>query len=202
MKASEERSMNEESPERAKFTRMDEGTADDWKIIGKAYYDFADGLVDRVLTHMRLLEGDFGGFICDRLTHSLQTATRAHNDGKDEEYVVCCLVHDIGDTLGTYAHGAVAAAIMKPFASEANLWMMENHTDFQGYYYYEFMDLDKNRREVHKDSPHYAHTVEFIDKYDMPAFDPDYPTMTLEDFEPMMRRVMTRDMKTRELLQQ
>ncbi len=70
-----------------------------------------------------------------------------------------------------------------------------------GYYYYDFMGLDKNRREVHKASPHYAHTVEFIDKYDMPAFDPDYPTMTLEDFEPMMRRVMTRDMKTRELLQ-
>ena len=190
--------MNEEAAQRATFTRMDEGTKEDWDKIGRAYYDFADGLVDRVMDHMRLLDGDFGGFNCDRLTHSLQTATRALRDGKDEEYVVCALLHDIGDTLGTYNHGAVAAAIMKPFASPANVWMLENHTDFQGYYYFEFMGLDKNRREVHKDSPYYEHTKEFIDKYDMPAFDPDYPTMTLEEFEPMMRRVMTREMKTRD----
>ena len=113
--------MNDESPKRATFTRMDEGTPEDWKIIGKAFHDYADGLVDRVISHLRLLDGDFGGFNCDRLTHSLQTATRAFNDGKDEEYVVCCLLHDIGDVLGTYNHGAVAAAIMKPFASDANL---------------------------------------------------------------------------------
>jgi predicted HD phosphohydrolase len=191
--------MNEQSPQRATFTRMDEGTKEDWMIIGKAFHDFADGLVDRVLAHMRLLDGDFGGFNCDRLTHSLQTATRAYNDGRDEEYVVCCLLHDIGDVLGTYNHGAVAAAIMKPFTNEANLWMLENHTDFQGYYYFDYMGLDKNRREVHKDSPYYEHTREFIDKYDMPAFDPDYPTMTLEDFEPMMRRVMVKKTRTREL---
>ena len=191
--------MNEQSPQRATFTRMDEGTKEDWMIIGKAFHDFADGLVDRVLAHMRLLDGDFGGFNCDRLTHSLQTATRAFNDGRDEEYVVCCLLHDIGDVLGTYNHGAVAAAIMKPFTNEANLWMLENHTDFQGYYYFDYMGLDKNRREVHRDSPFYEHTREFIDKYDMPAFDPDYPTMTLEDFEPMMRRVMVKKTRTREL---
>ena len=191
--------MNEQSPQRATFTRMDEGTKEDWMIIGKAFHDFADGLVDRVLAHMRLLDGDFGGFNCDRLTHSLQTATRAYNDGRDEEYVVCCLLHDIGDVLGTYNHGAVAAAIMKPFTNEVNLWMLENHTDFQGYYYFDYMGLDKNRREVHKDSPYYEHTREFIDKYDMPAFDPDYPTMTLEDFEPMMRRVMVKKTRTSEL---
>jgi len=193
--------MKESSLKRAQFKRMDESTEQDWKIIGQAYYDFADGLVPRIMDHMRLLRGDFGGFICDRLTHSLQTATRALNDGRDEEYVICCLLHDIGDTLGTYHHGAVAAAIMKPFASEANLWMLENHTDFQGYFYYEFMGLDKNHREVHKDSPHYDHTVEFVEKYDMLAFDPDYPTMTLEEFEPMLRRVMTKNLKTRSMLQ-
>ena len=75
--------MNDESPKRATFTRMDEGTPEDWKIIGKAFHDYADGLVDRVIAHLRLLDGDFGGFNCDRLTHSLQTATRAFNDGKD-----------------------------------------------------------------------------------------------------------------------
>ena len=107
--------MNEQSPKRAQFRRMDEGTAEDWAIIGSEYLKFANGLVDRVLDHMKMLDGDFGGFAVDRLTHSLQTATRAHRDGKDEEYVVCALLHDIGDMLGTYNHGAVAAAILKPF---------------------------------------------------------------------------------------
>lgn len=188
--------MNEQSPRRAQFHAMAEGTDEDWKIIGSEYLKFANGLVDRVLSHLRLLDGDFGGFAVDRLTHSLQTATRAHRAGKDEEYVVCALLHDIGDVLGTYNHGAVAAAILKPFVSEANRWMLENHTDFQGYYYYEYVGLDKNRRDQYKDSPYYEHTREFIDEYDMPAFDPDYPTMTLEEFEPMVRRVMRKEWKS------
>lgn len=188
--------MNEQSPPRAQFRAMAEGTEEDWKIIGSEYMKFANGLVDRVLTHLRLLDGDFGGFAVDRLTHSLQTATRAHRAGKDEEYVVCALLHDIGDVLGTYNHGAVAAAILKPFVNEANRWMLENHTDFQGYYYYEHVGLDKNRRDQYKDSPYYEHTREFIDEYDMPAFDPDYPTMTLEEFEPMVRRVMRKELKS------
>jgi len=188
--------MNEQSPPRAQFRAMAEGTEEDWKIIGSEYLKFAGGLVDRVLAHLRLLDGDFGGFAVDRLTHSLQTATRAHRAGKDEEYVVCALLHDIGDVLGTYNHGAVAAAILKPFVCEANRWMLENHTDFQGYYYYEYVGLDKNRRDQYKDSPYYEHTREFIDEFDMPAFDPDYPTMTLEEFEPMVRRVMSKKLKS------
>ena len=188
--------MNEQSPARAQFRAMAEGTEQDWKIIGSEYMKFAHGLVDRVLSHLRLLDGDFGGFAVDRLTHSLQTATRAYRAGKDEEYVVCALLHDIGDVLGTYNHGAVAAAILKPFVSKSNLWMLENHTDFQGYYYYEYVGLDKNRRDQYKDSPYYEHTREFIDEYDMPAFDPDYPTMTLEEFEPMVRRVMRKELKS------
>ena len=74
--------------ERAKFREMKEGTAEDWAIIGGEYRAFAKGLPDRVLDHLKLLDGDFGGFPVCRLEHSLQTATRAHRDGRDEQYVV------------------------------------------------------------------------------------------------------------------
>ena len=47
---------------RAKFRQMKEGTQEDWSIIGADYMAFAKGLPDRVLTHLRLLDGDFGGF--------------------------------------------------------------------------------------------------------------------------------------------
>jgi len=182
-----------EHDKRASFRRFDECTREDMEIIGRHIRPYAEELPDRVLEHLKLLDGDCGGFNVDRLEHSLQTATRAHRDGRDEEYVVCCLLHDIGDTLGVYDHGAVAAAILKPFISEANHWMLENHTVFQGYYYFEHVGGDKNARDVHKDNPHYEHTKEFIDKYDMPAFDENYDTMPLSDFEPMVRRVMTKE---------
>ncbi|MEK9821684.1 MAG: HD domain-containing protein [Gammaproteobacteria bacterium] len=181
------------SEKRATFRRFDECTPEDIQSVGENFKALADGLPDRVLAHLKLLDGDFGGFNVDRLEHSLQTATRAHRDGRNEEYVVCALLHDIGDTLGTYDHGAVAAAILKPFISKANHWMLENHTVFQGYYYFEHLGGDKNARDVHKDSPHFEHTKEFIEKYDMPAFDENYDSMSLEEFEPMVRRVMSKD---------
>ena len=100
--------MTVDTAERAKFHHMKDGTAEDWQIILGEVKDFAAGLPDRIMSHLRLLDGDFGGFPVDRLTHCLQTATLAHKDGRDDEYVVCALLHDIGDTLGTFNHADVA----------------------------------------------------------------------------------------------
>ena len=83
--------------QRAQFRAMQEGTAEDWGIISSHFRPFAKELPDRIIKHLQLLDGDFGGFPIDRLEHSLQTATRAHRDGRDEEYVICALLHDIGE---------------------------------------------------------------------------------------------------------
>jgi predicted HD phosphohydrolase len=178
--------------ERAKFTAMTEGTAQDWALISGEYMAFARTVADRVLDHLRLLEGDFGGFPVDRLTHSLQTATRAHRDGRGETYVVMALLHDIGDTLGTYNHPDVAAAIIKPFVSEQEHWICEHHGAFQGYYYFHFVGMDRNARDAFRSSPHFDACAEFCEKYDQAAFDPDYDTLPLDYFVPMVRRVMAR----------
>ena len=178
--------------ERAKFREMKEGTADDWAIIGHEYREFSKGLADRVLDHLRLLDGDFGGFPVDRLEHSLQTATRAHRDGRGETYVVMALLHDIGDTLGSYNHPEVAASIVKPFVSEEEHWICQNHGAFQGYYYFHHLGMDRNIRDRFEDHPHYAACAEFCEKYDQAAFDPDYDSEPLEFFEPMVRRVFER----------
>ena len=176
----------------AKFREMLEGTKEDWDIIAEHAKGFNKGLAQRVLAHLRLLDGDYGGFPIDRLSHSLQTATRAHRDGRDEEYVVCALLHDIGDTLGSYNHPDVAAAILKPFVSERNHWMVANHGAFQGYYFFEHLGLDKNLRDKFKDSPHYEYTAQFCHLYDQAAFDPDYESESLEFFEPMVERVFSK----------
>ncbi|MEO0982449.1 MAG: HD domain-containing protein [Pseudomonadota bacterium] len=177
---------------RATFKSMAEGTEEDWAKIAANSAGFNKGLAKRVLDHLRLLDGDFGGFAVDRLTHSLQTATRAHRDGRDEEYVVCALLHDIGDTLGSYNHPDIAAAILKPFVSEENHWMVANHGIFQGYYFFHHLGLDRDMRDQFKDHPHYEHTAQFCHLYDQAAFDPDYESEPLEFFEPMVERVFAK----------
>jgi predicted HD phosphohydrolase len=174
---------------RATFTRMEDSTAADWQVIGGEYLRFARALPDRLLAHLRLLEGDYGGFPVDRWTHCRQTATRALRDGRDEEYVVCALLHDIGDTLGSFNHADVAAAIVQPFVSEANHWMVQHHAIFQGHHFFHHIGLDRNLRDRFRDHPHAAHTAEFVALYDNPALDADAETLPISTFEPMLRRV-------------
>ncbi len=174
----------------ATFVAMEKSTKADWDCIVPEAIAMAKQLPDRVLTHLRLLDGDFGGFPVDRLTHSLQTATLAFNDGRDEEYVVCALLHDIGDTLGSFNHPDIAAAILKPFVSDENLWMVQNHGIFQGYNFFHYIGLDRNMRDMFKGHACYDRTAEFVRLYDNVAFDPAAVAYPLSHFEPMVRRLM------------
>lgn len=176
---------------RAKFRAMTEGTQEDWSTIASQFTPFAAQGGARVINHMKILRGDYGGFPIDRLEHCLQTATRAYKDGRDEEYVICALLHDIGDTLGAYNHPDIAAAILKPFVSEENLWMVEKHGIFQGYYFFHYLGMDRDMREQFRGHPHFERTAEFCEKYDQTAFDPDYESMPIEAFEPMVMKLFT-----------
>lgn len=177
--------------QRAKFTAMMNGDRDDWMIIGRASQAYSEELPSRVIAHLNLLKGDCGGFAIDRLEHSLQTATRAFKDGRDEEYVVCALLHDIGDVLGPRNHADIAAAMLKPYISEQNHWMLEHHGIFQGYYFFEYLGLDKDMREQFRGHPNFEYTAQFCHLYDQSAFDPNYESMPLEAFEPMLGRVLS-----------
>ena len=174
---------------RAKFHAMTEGTQEDWGNILQAGMAFTTEFPDRLLRHLKLLEGDCGGFAVDRMTHSLQTATRAFQDGRDEEYVVCALIHDIGDVLGPSHHADIAAEILRPYVSEQNHWMVQHHAIFQGYYYFHYFGADRNRRDDFKGHPAYEYTAQFCHLYDQNSFDPDYQSMPLEAFVPMVHRV-------------
>lgn len=173
------------------FRAMESGTLEQWQVIGREAMDFGARLPDRVLTHLRLLDGDFGGFAVDRLVHSLQTATRAERAGRSDEYVLCALLHDIGDTLGPRNHADIAAAILKPFVSPELHWLVEHHGEFQGYYFFHYLGLDRDLRSRHAGHPQYDATVEFCAEYDQNSFDPAYPTLPLEHFEPLVSQLMT-----------
>ncbi|MCT2530745.1 HD domain-containing protein [SAR92 clade bacterium H921] len=173
----------------ATFTKMSQSTMEDWQIIMPEQLAFFKKLPDRILSHMELLDGDYGGFPIDRLQHSLQTAHRAAEAGEDDEYVVCALLHDIGDTLGSANHADVAAAILQPFVSEENHWMIKHHAIFQGYNFFHFLGADRNMRDQFRGSDNFKRTARFIAKYDDPAFDPSWAKLELALFEPQLRRV-------------
>jgi predicted HD phosphohydrolase len=177
--------------ERTSFSTFEESTAEDWAVIvGRR--DATQALVaDRVLWLMRQLEGDSGGFPVNRLEHSLQTASRAARDGRDDEYVLCALLHDIGDSVAPQHHPLIGAAIVKSFVSPANHWMVEHHGEFQGYYFWHHIGQDRHAREAHRGSPYFEHTEEFCAKYDQISFDSTYRSEPLEYFEPLIRTLLS-----------
>jgi predicted HD phosphohydrolase len=178
------------------FTAMRDGTREDYQVIGKHSLEFFAGLPDRVLTHLQLLAGDTGGYAVDRLTHSLQTATRARRDGRDDEYVVCSLLHDIGDTLASANHADLAATILEPFVSEKNHWIVKQHAIFQGYYFFHHLGLDRDMRDRFREHEYWRDGAEFCEKYDQNSFDPDYDTLPLEAFEPAVRALFAAPRKS------
>lgn len=99
---------------RPTWTQLSGASREDHLAHEEADRAFAAALPERVLEHLTGLRsrGVDSALPVDRLTHSLQTATRAHRDGRDEEYVVCCLLHDIGDLLSPYRHAQLATLIL------------------------------------------------------------------------------------------
>ena len=169
-----------ENAPRAAFTSFADSTKEDWELIMSQRSELEAALPGRILEQLELLRNDYGGFPVDRLEHSVQTATRAERDGRDDEYIVCALLHDVGDVLTPYNHPDVAAAILKPFVSPANHWMVKNHGVFQGYYFWHHLGGNRNARDAFNENEHYEYCEEFCAEYDSPAFDPSYKSNSLE----------------------
>jgi predicted HD phosphohydrolase len=179
--------MTSDTTGRAAFKNLARSTAEDWALIIPHLGPTQSHVPNRVLGLLQAMGSDYGGFSVTRLEHSLQTATRAERDGRDEEYVLCALLHDIGDMLSPFNHPAVAAAVLQPFVSEANHWMVAHHGIFQGYYFWHYIGLDKETREKYRGSEYFEYTEEFCAKYDSPAFDAEYKSEPLEHFAPLVR---------------
>lgn len=174
------------------FIHMKDGTADDYRIIGEAMKKANEPLADDVLALLQQNERIDLGYKVTRLEHSLQAATHAFRDGQSEEMVVAALLHDVGDTLAPFNHAQLAASILRPYVGDETHWVVLHHGLFQTYYYNHFFDRDRNARDRFKGHPHYQACVDFCEKYDQNAFDPDFDTMPLSAFEPMVRRLFAR----------
>ena len=176
--------------ETVSFVHMADGTKEDYALLDRLAEAFTASLPDRVMAALEELRTSYSGYQVSRYEHSLQGATRAHRDGRDEEYVVATLLHDIGDELAPWTHGEMTGAILKPFVRPELVWMVKYHGVFQLYYYAHHSGGDRNVRDRWKDSPYYDATVEFCELYDQNCFDPGYDWLPASFFEPMVRRVL------------
>jgi predicted HD phosphohydrolase len=180
------------SKETVSFRRMEDGTREDYELLDHSEKDYAAGLPARVLEAVRKLDYSLAGYPVSRLGHSLQTATRALNDGADEELIVAALIHDVGDELAPYNHAELAASIIRPYVRPEVAWIVEQHGLIQTYYYVHHTGGDRYMRDRLRGHKWFDAAVDFCHRWDQCSFDPDYPTQPLETFAPYVGRVFSR----------
>ena len=174
------------------FTQMRDGTKADYDLLAEYEHAYVADLPDRVLAALRQLGDGLGGYPISRLHHSLQSATRAEADGADIEWVVAALVHDIGDALAPLNHSQLAASIVRPYVRPEVTWVVLMHGLFQQHYYGHHTGADPNARDAYRSHEWFASCERFCERWDQASFDPDYPTLPLEHFEPLVREVFSR----------
>jgi predicted HD phosphohydrolase len=174
------------------FTRMDQGKIEDWMVIGRAVAQRQERMPQIIRAMLAQLEEQVDGFAINQLQHGLQTATRAARDGASEEMIVAALCHDIGKVISNENHPAIAAEILKPYVSRDTYEVIRTHQDFQGRHYYALIGKDPEARRQYADEPWYELALRFTDEWDQTSFDPDYETLPISHFEPMIERVFAR----------
>ena len=176
-----------------KFTQMKDGDKEDYEFLTEHEIEYTKGTADRLLKALVDLDESLSGYQITRLGHSLQSATRAYRDGADIDWVVCALLHDIGDIYAPYNHDEYAATILRPFVREQCAWVVQTHGDFQMIYYGHHVGGDQYKRDRHAGNPYFDDCAQFCERWDQSSFDPNYDTLPLDFFAPMVHTVFARN---------
>ena len=174
------------------FTQMKDGTAEEYAFLTKNETEHAKGTADKLLQALVNLDEGLSGYKITRLGHSIQSATRAWRDGADIDWVVCALLHNIGDIYAPYNHDEYAAAILRPFVREQCSWCVQAHGDFQMVYYGHHVGGNPNKRDQFTGHIYFDDCALFCERWDQSSFDPDYDTLSIDFFAPMVREVFAR----------
>ncbi len=175
------------------FTQMKDGTKAEYEMLHELEKPFLALTADRVLEELGRQEHiTLEGYKITRLEHGLQSATRAERDGADIDWIVGALLHDIGDGLAPQNHDRMSAEVIRPFVRWDVAWVVEHHGIFQMLYYGHHYGWDQNARDRYRDHPCFDSCAAFCERWDQSSFDPDYNSLALDHFEPMVREVFGR----------
>jgi len=178
------------------WVRMEDGVKEDYEFLAPQFEEHARAhVVDNLVTMLKNLAGPKLGYQVDRYEHSLQSGTRALRNGERSDLIVTALLHDVADSFAPENHSEAAAALLAPYVDEESHWVAKHHGLFQGYYYFHHLGGDRHARDLYRDSPHYDACVHFCDAYDQNCFDPNYKSLSIEEFMPALREVFGRPSK-------
>ncbi|MEM0906276.1 MAG: HD domain-containing protein [Pseudomonadota bacterium] len=176
-----------------KFKAMAEGDREDYVFLEAHERDSARAVGTRLLDALVQLDTASSAYRVSRYQHSVQAASRAWRDGADADWVVTALLHDVGDFYAPYNHDEYAAAILRPYLREQCTWVVAHHGLFQRYYYAHHFGGDRDIRRRYKDNPYYEDCVGFCERWDQASFDPEYDSLPLDQFRPLVETVFSRE---------
>jgi predicted HD phosphohydrolase len=173
-----------------KATSFRQATAEDWEMVTALGRDSMVRDAGRAAIALLRAQKDAPrhGWQVNNYEHSIQCATKALKNGETEEYIVCALLHDIGQDLNPYNHDKLAGDTLRNMVSEENQWIVANHQIFQ----LSFRDhsrFDTKACERFRGHPYFEAAIRFCEFYDMDCFDGSYESLPLETFEPMVYRL-------------
>ena len=138
------------------------------------------------------------GYRINNFRHCLQSATRVLRAGHDDETIAVALLHDIGFDACPATHGDFAAALMQPYISARNHWMLEHHQIFQDFHAPHYPGVDINARDKFHGHEHFAWTADYVAKFDQDAMDPNEDILPLDALIPYVRRLFARHAQGRQ----
>ena len=162
-----------------KFTQMKDGDKEDYTFLINHQVEYTKGTADRLLCALVELDKGLSGYQVTRLGHSVQSATRALNDGADVDWIVSALLHDIGDIHAPHNQDEYAASILRPFVREQCAWVVEKHGDFQLVYYGHHVGGNPNKRDAVKNHSYFDDCATFCERWDQSSFDPNFQSKPL-----------------------
>ena len=173
---------------------MDAMDGADWRLIEAQRPVFMHGRQAReVLALFETARPDPSfGYAISMYDHGLQAATMALQAGCDEEFVVVALLHDIGFTIAGPSHGEFSAALLRPYISERNRWVLEMHQLFTGHHTHDHPTLDGHEADRFIGHPYFADAADFVARFDQNAIDPAMPVYPIEAFAPMVHRLFAK----------
>lgn len=131
------------------------------------------------------------GFEVNDRDHAVQVATRARRSGADDEVVVAALFHDSAKAIDAHSHGEIIATMLAPHVRDDVVWMLRQHQDYTA------TEIDNGHNPLRRLAYRFVQrgerhdlAVRFVDEWDLPGRDPEYPSDPVESFHPEIDRVL------------
>ena len=82
--------------------------------------------------------------------------------------------------------------MLRPYVREEVTWIVAQHGLMQTYYYAHHQGGDRNMRDQLRGHRWFDGAVAFCENWDQASFDPDYDSLPLVAFEPLVRQIFGR----------